>query len=68
MNNLRIQKGSLTVVKTFRFPDHLCNKLEKISKMNAISMNNLVVQCLNYAMENVALDENDTKKSRKAEA
>ncbi|GAP41093.1 hypothetical protein ATC1_131075 [Flexilinea flocculi] len=62
MSNLRIQKGSLTVVKTFRFPDHLCSKLEKISKKNAISMNNLVVQCLNFAMENLTLDENEIAK------
>ncbi len=62
MNNLRIQKGSTTVVKTFRFPEQLCNKLEKISKSNAISMNNLVVQCLNFAVENVATEEQEIKK------
>ncbi len=41
--------------KTFRLPTELIEKLAEIASKNNISMNKLVIQCLNYAIDN--LDE-----------
>lgn len=53
----KIQKGYDTVSKTFRLPVQMVEHLERLAYNNNISLNQLVVQCLNYAMEN--LDEED---------
>ncbi|MBQ9080564.1 MAG: hypothetical protein IJY27_05785 [Clostridia bacterium] len=41
------------VNKTFRIPLDLINKLEFIAQEKQISLNNLVVQCCDYALENL---------------
>lgn len=41
--------------KTFRIPSLLLKKLEKISSINNISVNKLVIQALEYALDH--LDE-----------
>ena len=41
------------VNKTFRFPTELVEKLEVLAQSNGISLNNLVVQCCEYALENI---------------
>lgn len=48
-----------TINKTFRMPIALSKKLQEVAQIEGISMNNLVVQCCEYAL-------NDMKpKSRK---
>lgn len=42
--------------KTFRLPVDLIEKMEKIAQEKGVSLNNLVVQCCNYALDN--LEEN----------
>ena len=49
--------------KTVRMPDTLIEKLEKLAAMNDISFNQLVIQCLNFALENLDNEEkNETTK------
>lgn len=42
-----------TVNKTFRMPIELFKKLQKTAQEQDISMNNLVVQCCEYALNNM---------------
>ncbi len=39
--------------KTVRMPDDLIDQLEKLAAKNDISFNQLVVQCCEYALENL---------------
>ena len=43
--------------KTFRMPVELIESMEKIAQEKGVSLNNLVIQCCNYALEN--LDKNE---------
>lgn len=53
----KIQKGYDTVNKTFRLPVELVERLDELAFQNKLSLNQLVIQCLNYAVEN--LDDED---------
>ncbi|MBR2906721.1 MAG: hypothetical protein IKC26_01590 [Clostridia bacterium] len=46
--------------KTFRMPANLIKEMEKLAQAKGVSLNNLVVQCCEYALKN--LDENDSTK------
>lgn len=52
----RIKKTDY-INKTFRMPLELVKKLEALAQNKKISLNNLVVQCCEYALAN--LDRND---------
>lgn len=39
--------------KTFRLPADLVKKLENLAQDKQISLNQLVVQCCNYALDNI---------------
>lgn len=53
----RIQKGYDTVTKTFRLPVELVENLDSLAYRYNLSLNQLVVQCLKYSLEN--LDESE---------
>lgn len=53
----KIQKGYDSVSKSFRLPAELVDKLEKLAFDNNLSLNQLVIQCLNYAVENLEAEE-----------
>jgi len=55
----KIQKGYDSESKTFRLPIELVERLEVLATRNKISLNQLVIQCLNYAVANI--EDNDTK-------
>ena len=59
----RIQKGYDTVNKTFRLPIEMVENMDKLAYKYNLSLNQLVVQCLRYALENLEEDEiqNDAK-------
>ena len=59
----KIQKGYDTVSKTFRLPIELVEQLDLLAYKNNLSLNQLVVQCLRYAIDN--LDEGDTENESK---
>jgi predicted HicB family RNase H-like nuclease len=44
--------------KTIRMPDSLIEKLEKLAAKNDISFNHLVIQCCEYALDNLKIPEN----------
>lgn len=41
------------VNKTFRMPVSLVQQLEKLAQNEGVSLNNLVVQCCEYALKNL---------------
>lgn len=53
----KIQKGYDSVSKSFRLPVELVEKLDKLAYENNLSLNQLVIQCLNFALENLDTDE-----------
>lgn len=57
----KIQKGYDSESKTFRLPVDMIRQLEILANNNKISLNQLVIQCLNYALEN--LDKDNTQEN-----
>ena len=54
----KVQRGYDGMVnKTFRLPEEIVEKLDAIAGKNGLSLNRLVIQCLEYALENI--DKND---------
>ena len=52
------------VNKTFRMPSELVQKLEVLAQEKSVSLNNLVMQCCEYALENICdADAPDTRVS-----
>lgn len=45
-----VKKEEKMINKTFRLPASLTERLEQVAKASSISMNNLVVQCCEYAL------------------
>jgi predicted HicB family RNase H-like nuclease len=45
------------VNKTFRMPAELVKKLEVVAQEKNVSLNNLIVQCCEYALENIDKSE-----------
>ena len=52
----RIQKGYDSESKSFRLPIELIERLETLAAQNKISLNQLVIQSLNYAIDNLEKD------------
>lgn len=61
MNIFRIKKGYNSVSKTFRLPVELVGKLERLATDHNISLNQLVVQYLEFTLENFG---NENKKEK----
>lgn len=63
---LKIQKKEnyVYVRKSFRFQKELAEELTRIANQNNLSVNKLVILCLNYALNNIELDEKDTTKNK----
>ncbi len=57
----KIQKGYDSESKTFRLPVELIEQLEKLAAQNKLSLNQLVVQCLNYAVSNLDRTDQETQ-------
>ncbi|WP_295154875.1 hypothetical protein [uncultured Ruminococcus sp.] len=58
----KIQKGYDYVTKTFRLPVEQVEQLDKLAYENNLSLNQLVIQCLNFALENLDKGETDENK------
>ena len=58
----RIQTGYDTESQTFRLPVGMIRKLEEVAAKNNTSLNRVVIQCLNYALENLDESDHDTPK------
>lgn len=48
--------------KTFRLPVDLVKEMESLAQNKGVSLNNLVVQCCEYALENIDQDKNKSAK------
>ncbi|MBO5511118.1 MAG: toxin-antitoxin system HicB family antitoxin, partial [Clostridia bacterium] len=48
--------------KTFRLPAELVERLERIAQNNGISLNNLVVQCCEYALNDMSVPDECTER------
>lgn len=58
----KLQKGyEEYVTKTFRLPKEFVDELEKIAFENNLSLNQLVIQCLNYSIDNLDISSEDKK-------
>jgi len=57
----QIRKGYDTVSKTFRLPVDLSEKLSALAAQNKISFNQLVTQCLTYAVNSLVTEEKEYK-------
>ena len=56
----KLQKGyDEYVTKTFRLPKEFVDELEKLAFENNLSLNQLVIQCLKYSIDNLdtSIDE-----------
>ncbi len=56
----RVEKQEY-VNKTFRLPLELVQTLEQVAQKEKVSMNQLVVQCCNYALQNLEEPEKKEK-------
>ena len=52
MGTFKIKKTEY-INKTFRIPEELSIKLEALAQRKGVSLNNLVVQCCEYAINNI---------------
>ena len=57
MNKFIVKPGDQSVTKTFRLPEHSVVMMEQFAKENILSLNNLVVQCLESVMDNLKNEE-----------
>lgn len=58
----KIKKGYDTVSKTFRLPAEMVDQLEKLAYDNNLSLNQLIIQCLNFALD--SLDQGKSCKDK----
>jgi hypothetical protein len=54
---LEFEKGFESVNKTFRIPQPMVEQLERLAGKYNTSVNKIVVQCLEYALENISEDD-----------
>lgn len=54
----KIQKGYDSESKTFRLPVEMIRRLDALAAKNKLSLNQLVIQCLQYALDHV--EESDS--------
>lgn len=50
-------KKDETISKTFRMPKSLVEKLEKLADWKGLSLSKVIIQCCEYALENMERDE-----------
>ena len=53
----KIRHTEETVNRTFRFPETLIDRMSVIAQNENVSLNSLVIQCCEYAIENMAKTE-----------
>lgn len=59
---LEFERGFESVNKTFRIPVHIVDKLEELAGEYNTSVNKIVIQCLEYALESTAdIEHNETE-------
>ena len=61
---LEFERGFESVNKTFRIPVHIVEKLEQLAGKYNTSVNKIVIQCLEYALDNTADINNDENQDK----
>lgn len=56
---LEIETSYPSVNKTFRIPINIVEELERIAGEHNTSVNKVVVQCLQYALDNIQTNNNN---------
>ncbi len=51
--------------KTFRLPVNLVEKMESLAQSRGVSLNNLIVQCCEYALDNLDHSDNEGDNNEK---
>ena len=59
---LEIEKGYESINKTVRIPVNIVEQLERLAGENNTSVNKVVVQCLQYALDNISTESSDDNK------
>ena len=59
---LEFEKGYESVNKTFRIPVNIVDQLERLAGKYNTSVNKIVIQCLEYALENISDEDSDSSK------
>ena len=54
----KVRHTEETTNRTFRFPKSLLDKMSAIAQQENVSLNSFVVQCCEYAMENIQYSDN----------
>lgn len=57
---LEFEKNYESVNKTFRIPSNIVEQLEQLAGEYNTSMNKIVIQCLEYALANIATSDTDS--------
>jgi len=60
---LKIKPGDETITKTLRMPKYMIQKLERLAKENRVTFTSVVMQCLQYALDNMGEDDGDVEKA-----
>lgn len=58
----KVRKVEDTVNRTFRFPKSLLDKMSVIAQNEGVSLNSFVVQCCEYAINEMEPNEKETDK------
>lgn len=53
----KLKPGHETITKTFRLPVEVAERLEQLAFDNNLSLNAVVVQCLEYALDDMAEED-----------
>ncbi len=56
---LEFEKGFESVNKTFRIPVHIVEQLEQLAGKYTTSVNKIVIQCLEYALDNISDEDSE---------
>ena len=54
---LKIQRKPETVSKTLRLPINVVRRLDRIACINNLSLNQIVIQCLTYALQEINTED-----------
>ena len=57
--SFKIKPGHETITKTFRLPVKMAEQLEQLAFDNNLSLNAVVVQCLEYSLNDITTEDTD---------
>ncbi len=62
MKLFKVKKTEEMINKTFRLPQNLLEELTKVAEAEHVSVNNLVRQCCEYALNNMKTEKKENGK------